>query len=476
MKESLYSMMQIYLSISGIQRSGIVIACLIVLAGCATPAQITARKNFDSRSHQFDGFYTSDDRSFEKKEPDGTLESYIAYAMENSAELKAQFERWQASIYRISKTRRLPEPVINYAYYVSSVETRVGAQRHKVSLKQSFPWPTKLSAGADAACAKADSAEKRFDALAISIAAAVEREYWTIWELGEKQKVNEEHTAILGGLSESVAAQVMIGNIDLADQQQIDLTQARTEDLISTVNEQIIRAAARLKGIIGAPQSMIVRVKSQPAQPHTVVHEKQWVEWVRSHPYIYSYKSLALASEFEAEQEGASRYPNFSMGVDWIETGKTNMPDVADSGKDALIVGVGISIPLWQRSYKESVAAYRADMGAHLAEGEAAQNDAVARFYAILSDVRDAKRKIELYKGTLVPQANSVFESVLGAYASGRGNVASIVLAQRDLLDLRVQLIGAQSDYLRSWASLQNVIGRDIDTQELKIAREEVNP
>ena len=50
------------------------------------------------------------------KEPelDGTLSSYVAHALARSPELRASFERWKAATMRISRARRMPEPVINY--------------------------------------------------------------------------------------------------------------------------------------------------------------------------------------------------------------------------------------------------------------------------------------------------------------------------------------------------------------------------
>ena len=82
---------------------------------------------------------------------DGSLSSYVAFALARSPELRASFERWRAATMRISRARRIPEPIIKYSYFVRSVETRVGPQEHKLSLMQAFPWPTALSAGADAA-------------------------------------------------------------------------------------------------------------------------------------------------------------------------------------------------------------------------------------------------------------------------------------------------------------------------------------
>lgn len=432
---------------------------------CATTNENASKRELARRGNPFSNVdtRTTEERDSESV-PDGTLDSYVAYAMRNSPELEALFERWRAGVSRISQARRLPDPVISYAYYIRNVETRVGPQRHRLSLKQSFPWPTRLSAGADAASARAQALQRRFDARAIAIQAAVEDKYWSLWGIQTVRKVHEEHLAILKGLSESAGALLMTGQIELADQQQIDLTAARTEDLLLALDEQGAELRARLRGIIGAPQSMPVTVVSSPAAYDVVINEQQLIESVRNHPSIYAFEEMAKASEAAANQERASRFPTFSLGVDWIETGETSMQDVQDSGKDAVLVGVGISVPLWQRNYQESVEAHKSESRAYQADGRAAVDRAVAEFFAVLADLRDAKRRMDLYETTLVPQAESVFESVLGTYVSGKGSIAAILLAQRDLLELKVQLIDIRTIHARSWATLENLVGHDVSS------------
>ncbi|MBN2525133.1 MAG: TolC family protein [Deltaproteobacteria bacterium] len=436
--------------------------CLFGISACATTVENAARRDLNRHAEETSSAAMHHSRPVESVTPDGTLAFYIAYAMKNSPELAAQFERWRASVYRISGARRLPDPVVSYGYYISRVETRVGPQRHRVSLKQTFPWPTRLSAGADAAAARATSNQDKFDAMAVEIAARVEQIYWQIWKIQEARKVQEAHEASLFGLSESANAMMMTGRIDLSEQQQIDLARARIDDTLSMLDEQAVQQKAELRALISAPKDIEMPVSSTPNLEPTVLDEVALLSSVKSHPSLRAYDALAQSSALDAKKEETTRYPNFTVGVDWIETGKAENPNTPDSGKDAFVAGIGVSIPLWQQSYQESVAAYHAEENAHMSDGEAATDRAVATFYQTLSQIRDAERRMALYEKTLVPQAESVYESVLGAYASGRGSVASALLAQQDLLELRLQLISVQSDYLTKMAALKNLVGHEV--------------
>lgn len=394
---------------------------------------------------------------------DRGLGGYLAHAVRENPELHASFERWRASVHRVARQRRLPEPTLSFAYFVRSVETRVGPQLARVSLQQTFPWPSKLAAGADAAAARAQALERRFDVQALAVSQRVADGYWTLWQIRQTRTIHREHLEVLRGLAETVRARVATGSATLAELQQVDLAASRLEDTLSGMDEAERAAAARLRASIGAPIDAEVPTPGEPPEAALpAASDEELRQATANHPLIASYAYLAEANEASAEQEEAEAYPSFTLGADWIITDESPMPNVAENGKDAVIVGVTARIPLWQGSYDESAVAARAEANAERAEGRAARERALAELEAALSAVRDAARRVALYRDTLVPQAESAYASVLGAYATGRTNVAAMLLSQRDLLELKIELESARADHARSWARLEQVVGREL--------------
>src|SRR5690606_14644794 len=100
--------------------------------------------------------------------PDGSLGSYVRYAVTESPALRASLERWRAAALRIEPARRLPDPMVSYGFYALPVQTRVGPQRHRLSVRQDVPWPTKLTAAANAQSLRARAAQRRFEAQALA--------------------------------------------------------------------------------------------------------------------------------------------------------------------------------------------------------------------------------------------------------------------------------------------------------------------
>jgi outer membrane protein TolC len=337
---------------------------------------------------------------------------------------------------------------------------------------QSFPWPTAMSAGADAASSRARAAQRRFDAKALDVQRAVADAYWRLWLVGEEHRLKLEHDIVLETLAGTVRGRVRTGDASLADLNQVELGIARHHDHHGAHREAERVAAAELLRAVGvdsegeAPRATDLPREGLPAESSDTLRRD-----ALRHPRIEAAELMAASSESDVEAESANRAPSLLAGLDWIVTGNAPTPAPTDSGKDAVIVTAGLSVPLWGPSYRESMSAARAEGAAHRADQEAATLAAMAALEEALSAVRDAQRKIELYRDTLIPQAETTFQSVLGGYQSGRSTVAAALLAQRDLLELQLDLARSRARHARAWAVLESVVGRSVVPEERGIDR-----
>ncbi|MBX2812026.1 MAG: TolC family protein [Myxococcales bacterium] len=391
------------------------------------------------------------------------LADYVRIALENNPNIHASFERWQASIHRISQAQRLPEPTISFGYFLQSVETRIGPQQARISLQQAFPWPTTRIASTDAASATARAMGKRLEAQTLAEMQGVAVAYWNLWQLRATRATHREHLEVIRGLSEAVRARLSVGTAMLADVQQIDLAAARLEDLIRGMDEAELGAEAQLRAAMGVDAPFSVPTPDQPKDATTPVESVETlVDFVRTHPLIDSHGLQAEAAQDIAEAEYAERFPSFTLGADWLITGKASEAGIARSGQDALMVSIGVLIPLWQGIYTDNKHAAEAESRAQRATQRSLIEKAKAELISTLATLRDATRRIELYRVTLVPQAETAYQSVLGAYTVGRGTVAQTLLSQRDLLELRIELERARADHARTQARLEALVGRQL--------------
>ncbi|MCA9688550.1 MAG: TolC family protein [Nannocystaceae bacterium] len=394
---------------------------------------------------------------------DGTLLRYQQYAFEHSPELRASFEAWRAATYRPRMVRRLPEVMISYAGFIRSVETRVGPQRHKLGLQQWFPWPTKLTAASEAEALAARAAQREFEAHALRIAAEVSAVYWRLWLIKRTREVEAEQLSLLQTVAEFVRVRVEASAAALSDLTQINLRVTRAEDHLAALDEDARTAAAALVRVVGAPDGAATPIDTATPRIGVPGEDDDSLRLAAtSHPRVRALALMSESSDQRVRQSRADRFPSFGLGVDWIITGPAADPTMPDSGKDAVMGMAAIKVPLSFGSYSAGEDEARARSRMFRARELAARNHAVEDFERVMARLRDADRRVALYDTTMIPLAETSYEAVQASYQSGRASVVEVLMAERELLDLRLMALRARVDAAIAWAELEQVVGRPV--------------
>lgn len=389
---------------------------------------------------------------------------YIDFAQHQAPELVAIRRTAEARRNEVSAAGRLPEPTAGVGLFVRSVETRTGPQEARVSLQQTLPWPTELVASRSKARHTARSAEADVKATSLAIQSNVRQAYWALWEIRRTRSTRADHLVLLGTLAETTRSRLETGSASLADLQQIELAIARLADDLASLDEQELAAEANLRAAVGIDDrnEALETGDERPAATLPSISDDQLLDLALSHPRVTALRELGQAAAQQVRVARASRAPALRGGVDWIITGEATDSSMADSGKDAWVATAGIRLPVWQRGYAKDVAAAQGTKRARDARVRDAEFGQSDHLIGALSAVRDTARRHLVLRDTLIPQAEAAYTSALGEYAVGEAEVAQILLAQKDLLDLRVGLDTTAAAHARSWATLEATCGAAI--------------
>jgi len=441
-----------------------------VLSGCAsareaevrdalasTPAPTTSTTPGGDADASSSDVASSNAASPSRDDTHSRLGSYVATALRQHPSLQAKFAAWQQAVHAVSSTRQLPAPQLSFGVFAMSVETRVGPQLGRVGVRQAFPWPTKLFAGADAATARAQAAQHGFEAEVLAVAERVTVAYWTLWEVRRARRIHQEHLVVMRGIADAVRARLVTGMASLADVQQIDLGIARLEDMVVGMDEKEAMAEAQLRAAVGLP--LHAGVPTDEAEPALTLPPEDGEALLAEHPTVRAWAAQAEAADAKGEMATAKLFPSFSVGADWIITGPSPMPGVADSDKDAVMLGGGVSIPVWNWLLDDDAKAAAADARQKRAMQSGVRLQLEAQLEQTRARLRDSHRRGRLYKDVLIPQAEATTQAVLGAFSTGKATVAQALLAQKDVLELRILHDEAVAQHARAWAQLDRVLG-----------------
>jgi outer membrane protein TolC len=446
------------------QRKIAVATMVVVLAGCAGTTEQSVRSDLRRQGRE-----RADARSEGAPSFDGSVQAYVTHALARSPVLAASYARWKAASHRISGARRLPDPMVSYGYFIRSVETRVGPQRHRLGLRQRLPWPTAVSAGGEAAALAARAASERFEAEALAVERRVVEAYYQLWRVRRTHALLVDQDELLDALADSVRGRVEVGQADVGDMAQLDLRVERHHDHRDRHLQMETAAAATLRAVLDVgPDVALPTTEDPPQVTLPATDEESLRAMARAHPSVTAFDRDAESHEAAADGESARGLPSFELGFDWIETGDAAMPGVQDSGKDPLVVSVAVSVPLWYGTYDDAADARHAEAVAARAAGEAAGDQAEEAVMVALSELRDSARRALLYANTLLPQAEGAYQAALGGYQAGRADIAQVLWAVSALIEIAVDEVHARADHATAWARLEHAVGSRVERQEMR--------
>ncbi len=398
------------------------------------------------------------------------LPGQLSVALESHPEVRVAFEQWHAAARSISVAGALPSPTVDFSVFLQSIETRVGPQQGRIGVRQAIPWPTSLTAGTEAAVATSKAAGGRFEARVLDVAWAVEDAHWALWAVRTSRSIHRDHHALVEGLSGTVRGRLEVGAATLADLQQVDLAHARLSDDIARMDEAERAAMATLRAAIGTWTNDPLPTPEAPGGPFLPAEEPMVLEAAAlAHPLLREARQRVTAAEEAVRVARAGRLPGFTVGADWIAVGDTDSVHIepGEGGQDAVAVGLGLSIPLWQKSAADRVSAAEARARGERSAAEGRELAARAALHRALAEVEATGRRVATIEGTLLPQAEAAYASLLGTYTAGTSSVAQVLLSQQTLLELRLDLVDASARHARALARLRAACGRDVETRLL---------
>lgn len=394
---------------------------------------------------------------------DSGLSDYLAYAALNNPALEAAFNRWKSALEQIPQVKALPDPQFNYKYFIEEVETRVGPQRQSFGLSQAFPWFGKLDLQADIAKHGADAARQRYESAKLKLFFEVKDAYYEYYYLAKSITVTQENISLIKHL-ESVARsryKTAAGGHPDVIRGQVEM--GKLEDRYQGLLDMKLPMAARLNAALNREVDAEVPGPTEIEFTEAdVVDSEQLAKLLQGNPELKALDHEVTQNRVNVELAGKDFYPNFTFGVNYIDTDDSAVGNPRDNGKDPVIASVSMNIPLWRDKYaaKERQARYK--YYAARREHKDKANLLSYMLKTVLYRFRDAERKIDLYGDALLPKAKESLKVTESAFRSGQGSFTDLIDAQRILLEFALSYERALADRSQSLAEIEMLVGSEI--------------
>ena len=392
-----------------------------------------------------------------------TLPDYLRHAALNNAGLKAAFEQWKAAIEQVPQAKSLPDPKFTYGYFISEVETRVGPQRQKFEIMQTFPWFGVIEAQTDQAAAQAKAAHKRYEAKKLELFEQVKYAFYEYSYLAEAIEITKQNLELVTHFEEIARSRYTTAITSHPDIIRAQIELAVLEDRLKSLKELRPAIIAKLNSILNRPASSdLPWPKSPEYQPISISFPQLYAIITKNNPELAALDYDIEAARNKEKLAQKKSYPNIGIGVGYIDTAHALASGVADSGNDPVIAMISLTLPIWTDNYKAARRQARAQLHQKTHEKTQMENTFAGQAQQFLYEFEDSKRKIKLYKDVIVPKAEEMLVASESAYQAGTIDFLSLIDAQRMLLKYQLHYERVMAENAQKLAKIEMIAGTQL--------------
>lgn len=184
-----------------------------------------------------------------------------------------------------------------------------------------------------------------------------------------------------------------------------------------------------------------------PPWQTTEMEQGVTTEHLETHPEVAVAGAVVRAAQVDMFLAEANKRPDWSVEATYQQRGP-GFPNM---------VSIGLSVPLQldrANRQDQDVAAKTAQVDEALARYEEVLRSQEAEVGVMLNDWRSGKQRVARYGDSLLPLAQQRTTAALAAYRGGKGELAAVLAARRDELEVRIQALAVELETARAWASL----------------------
>lgn len=278
------------------------------------------------------------------------LQSYIEEAVSNNPEIQAFELRYNIAEEKVNEANWLPNTEVSAGYFVSEPETRVGAQRARIGVKQMLPWFGTVTARENYATSIAEAEYVEITIAKRKLALSVAQSYYRLYETRAKQKVLDENIQLLKTYERLALTSVEVGKASAVDVLRLQIRQNELQQQKEVLEEEFNSEQTTFNNLLNRDENSTVEIVAIMEIPED--DPIYGTDALSLNPELLKYDKLyesVAQSELLNQRESL---PMVGFGVDYLPVSERTDMNPIDNGKDVLMPMVSVSIPIFNNRYK----------------------------------------------------------------------------------------------------------------------------
>ncbi len=410
-------------------------------------------------------------RSLAHADDDPALAALIARANAASPLLRATAARTAAARARIGPASGRPDPMLmsglqNFPLFKPGFTEEMTMKM--VGVSQTILFPGKQRLRREVAERDADAVIALDRVARAELVASLKEAWYELAYLDAALELTRQQRGVLDGV-----AAVALARYDAGAGSQADVLTARID--AAKLHDDEIGLFAERSSTVATLNALLDRASDTPvgtvaisarlrraAMPDTFVSQRSAFpalidlqnRAMQAGPMLVSHQREIDAQTHRVALARVEARPDFDVAVQYGQ--RNRLPDM-------LTLQVAIPLRLQQRTKQDQViTAERAEAAALEAEHDAQRNAVHATLAARLTSAERARARLALYQVSVMPQRRAAVDAALASYRANAGTLAEVLRAESALLNDNMTVARALSDFAKSVAALELVVGSEV--------------
>ncbi len=380
-----------------------------------------------------------------------SLQDYLNLASENNPELQAIQYRYESALEKVVEVGSLPNTTISVGYFANEVETRVGAQKAKITATQMLPWFGTLNAKEESAKFMAAAQLNNYDFAKRELFLEVKSAYFELFELSEKEHLILENIEILKTF-ESLALNALENNRStMVDVLKIRMEKNELLNQLSSIQEIYSAKKIAFNLLLNSHEKSEILIIKNAIILNSEDFKKEQVSNNPKMLQLDNLKNAVEKSELATKKEGL---PTIGIGLDYGFIEKRAIDNLTDNGKDIIMPMVSVSFPLFSKKYSSKQKQLQLEQKAI----ETTQVNTLNQLHTIFEN---SKSKLANSKVSIATQIKNISEAesakklLLAAYETSKIDFEQLLEIQQLQLKFQLKKVISEKEYAIQKSTLE---------------------
>ena len=391
------------------------------------------------------------------------LPTLIRLAVERNPKLKAVRANWQATIEKYPQVIALPDPMLMYSYFVRNVETRVGPQRHRLGFSQSFPYPGTLDVMGRVTLKEIEIERVKYEQAVRDLIVDLKLAYYELVYLQQARQIAEQNQQLLDHILKIANTRYASNEGTLNDilKAQSQLAQLSYDLILLWELEQVEKG--NINALLSVPSATPLGAPAPTTYTALNIPVADLERQALAQRQELQIANLMIQKATEViEIAKLKTKPMFKLELMTVETGDALMSGTLDSGKNPISIGVGISIPWSSSKNQGQIQESELKRLAAVENKRLIEDLTSATLKRIYFRLENARRLVDLYENSLIPQAEQAMEVAETWHQESTKSITEFLETQSVWLNFNLARLRAITDYQQNLARLERLIGGSV--------------